>query len=397
MTAARLLRAWLAIAPAALVLRAAPAFQVDGLAPLAWSEVMARSAMARAGDSLAFGAPGAKWDYAPAVFALALCRLGERTGNPDYGRFAERAVGSFVAPDGEIRTYRVEEFSLDQVNPGKVVLALAERTGEERYRRAAERLRRQLAAQPRTQDGGFWHKQRYPRQMWLDGVYMASPFLAQYGRIFHEGAAFDEAVRQIRLAGLHTRDPASGLFFHGWDESRSQPWADRRTGTSPCFWTRALGWYGMAMVDVLDFLPEDHPGRGEVIARLNEWARGMLHCQDPATGEWYQVTDQGRRAGNYLEASGSAMAVYTLAKGVNRGYLPRSLAPAAVRGYEGLVRQFVRREKDGSANLTRVCQVAGLGYGRDGSFAYYLGEPIVDNDYKGVGPFILAGIEAGRL
>ena len=400
MRALRLWRASLALTAAIGALRAAaPAIPwcVDGATPLAWSERMARSAMARAGDSLACGAPGAKWDYSPAVLALALCRLEERTGDAAYGRFAERAVGSYIAPDGEIRTYRMEEFSLDQINPGKVILALYERTGEKRYALASERLRRQLAIQPRTAEGGFWHKQRYPHQMWLDGLFMASPFLAQYGRLFHEPADFDEVARQIRVVGVHTYDSASGLFFHGWDESRSQPWADRRTGTSPCFWGRALGWYGMAMVDALDDLPADHWARREIVARLGEWASGILRYQDPASGEWYQVVDQGPRSGNYLEASGSAMAVYTLAKGVNRGYLPRSLASAIRRGYDGLVGRFLRHGKDGSVSLTRICQTAGLGYGRDGSFAYYIGEPIVADDYKGVGPFILAGIEADRL
>ncbi len=365
--------------------------------PLDWSVRAARSAMARADGSLEWGAPGAKWDYTPAVFALALVRLSEATNDPSFERFAERAVGSFVSPDGQIRTYQLEELSLDQINPGKVVLALAERSGGAGYRAAAQQLRHQLAVQPRTSDGAFWHKKRYPDQMWLDGVYMASPFLAEYALRFRQPSDFDEVVRQIRLAGAHMYDSHSGLYRHGWDESRRQSWADPKTGVSPCCWSRAIGWYGMAMVDALDYLPVEHPGRAEVLTQLRRLAAGVVRHQDPKSGVWYQVTDQEARPGNYLEASGSAMFVYTLAKGVNRGYLAQDLVPAIRRGYAGLLRQFARVDEAGQVSIEGICQVAGLGYGRDGSFAYYLREPVVANDYKGVGPFIMTGIEVAAL
>ena len=248
-----------------------------------------------------------------------------------------------------------------------------------------------------TTEGGFWHKRRYPQQMWLDSAYMASPFLAGYAASFHQPADFDEAVKQLRLIGSHTYDPATGLYYHGWDESRTQAWADRTTGRSPSFWSRGMGWYGMALVDVLDLLPPAHPGRGELLAQLRRLAAGLARYQDPATGAWYQVTDQGARAGNYLEASGTAMFVYTLGQGVARGYLPPSYRSAACRGYAGLVRQFVRTASDGALSLTGICQVAGLGYGRNGTYDYYLSEPVVANDNKGVGPFILAGMAIDSL
>ena len=364
---------------------------------MAWSVRLARSQMQRSDGQLSFGAPGATWDYSPAVFLLSLWRLGERTGDPAYGRYARAVIDSYLTPEGNIRTYRLEEFSQDQVNPGKIVLALYERTREPVYLRAAQLLRRQLAGQPRNRAGGFWHKARYPDQMWLDGLYMAEPYLAQYGKIFHESADFDEVVKQFHIIAAHTYDPATGLFYHGWDESRRMAWADPATGHAPSFWSRGLGWYAMALVDSLDYFPPEHPGRAELIGLLNRVAAGIARYQDPRSGVWYQVTDQGSRAGNYLEASGSAMFVYAVAKGVNRGYLGPEYVAVARRGFDGLVREFIRENGDGSVSLIRVNQASGLAHPQDGTYAYYLRQPIVPDDPKGVGPFILAGIEVDRL
>ncbi len=370
-----------------------------GATPLEWSVRLADSEMARRGDSLVFTEGGqAKWDYAVGVFTLSLVRLGDQLGEPRYGKYAESVIGSFITPDGQIRGYRREDYNLDNINSGKTVLALFARTKDERYHKAAELLRRQLDTQPRTDAGGFWHKQRYPHQMWLDGLYMEAPFFAEYAREFHEPASsFDDVAKQLRVVAEHTYDPATGLFYHAWDESKAQSWANKATGTSPNFWSRAIGWYAMALVDVLDYLPADHAARPDIIATLRKVAAGVERWQDAGSGLWYQVTDQGDRKGNYLEATASSMFVYALAKGVNHGYLPRDYVPVILKGYAGLVAKLVKVDGRGQVTLTQCCAGAGLGYGRDGSFGYYISEPIVDNDPKGVGPFILAGLELQKL
>ena len=370
-----------------------------GATPLEWSVRMADSEMARRDDKLAWKENGsAKWDYTSGLFALSLLRLDERVHDPRYIKFAESTIGSFIAPDGSIHGYQPKDYSLDNINPGRTALDLYQLTRDERYRKAADLLRRQLESQPRTSEGGFWHKQRYPHQMWLDGLYMASPFYAEYAKLFHEPAtAFDDVAKQIRQVAAHTYDPASGLFYHGWDESKQQDWANKTTGTSPNFWGRAIGWYGMALVDVLDFLPRDHPARREIIATLQKLCTGVVKHQDPEGGLWYQVVDQGGRKGNYLEATASSMFVYTMAKGVNHNYLSRDYVPAILKGYQGIVGKLIKVDEKGGVTLTQCCSVAGLGYGRDGSYEYYLKEPVVQNDLKGVGPFILAGIELQNM
>jgi unsaturated rhamnogalacturonyl hydrolase len=360
---------------------------------------MADSEIARRADSLAWTPGGkAKWDYAAGLFALSLLKLNERVTNPAYVHFAQKAIGSFVTPDGSIQGYQSADYSLDNLNPGKAVLALYRLTGETRYRKAADLLCHQLETQPRTSEGGFWHKQRYPHQMWLDGIYMAEPFYAEYASEFHQPAsAFDDIAKQIRLIAAHTYNANAGLFYHGWDESKTQEWANKRTGASSNFWGRAIGWYGMAMVDVLDFFPTNHPARAEIIVILHNLAAGVTRHQDPATGLWWQVMDQPGRQGNYLEATASSMFVYTLAKGFQRGYLPAEYRETARKGYRGLVEKLLTKDEQGRVSLTQCCSVAGLGYGRDGSYDYYIKEPVVENDLKGVGPFILAGIELDQL
>jgi len=378
---------------------APPSDRFGGSTPLQWSVRIADSEMARRGDSLAWKEGGsAKWDYTTGLFTLSLLKLHERVNDPRYVAFAENAIGSFVSTDGTIHGYKIEDYSLDNINPGKTVLALYQLTKEERYKRAADRLRAQLDIQPRTAEGGFWHKQRYPHQMWLDGIYMGSPFYAEYAKLFREPTvSFNDVAKQIRLVAAHTYDPKSGLFYHGWDEAKEQVWADKTTGASPNFWGRAIGWYGMAVVDVLDYLPKDHPARPEIIATLKKLCDGVVKHQDPASGLWWQVVDQGGRPGNYVEATASSMFVYAMAKGVNHGYLSRDYVPAIVKGYKGIITKLIKTNVDGNVSLTQCCSVAGLSAGRDGSFTYYVKEPIVDNDLKGVGPFILAGVEMQQL
>lgn len=334
-----------------------------------------------------------RWAYEWGVVLRGIEQLWRRTGQRAYFDYIKRNIDAFVQPDGSIRTYTLEEYNLDQINPGKLLFALWSETGDERYRQAALRLREQLRTHPRTTEQGFWHKNIYPHQMWLDGIYMQGPFYAEFARRFDEPAGFDDVARQIVLVERHTRDPETGLLYHGWDESRQQAWADPETGCSPHFWGRAIGWYVMAIPDVLDYLPHDHPQRDAIIDIFRATIDALIRVQDPATGLWYQILDQPDRAGNYLETSASCMFVYALARGVAQGYLPPDNYDIAARAYQGVIDNYVEVDAAGAVRLHGICSVAGLGgtpY-RDGSFAYYVGEEIATNDYKGVGAFILAG------
>jgi unsaturated rhamnogalacturonyl hydrolase len=336
-----------------------------------------------------------RWHYEPGVALLALQQVWLKTGRPVYYDYIKRNMDEFVGPDGSLRTYRQEEHNLDQINQGKVLFLLYETTGDERYKKTAFLLRDQLRSQPRTNEGGFWHKQIYPHQMWLDGIYMASPFCAEFARRFNEPEGFDEAANQILTIAAHARDPGTGLLYHAWDESKRQKWADSHTGCSPHFWGRALGWYAMALVDVLDHLPEEHAQRAPIVAILRTTMDAVVQVQDADSGLWYQVLDQGDRPGNYLESSASCMFVYAIAKAVRRGYLDKRYAASAKKGYDGILAQFVTVDPEGLVNLDGICAVAGLGgkpY-RDGSYEYYVSEKTIANEYKGVGSFVMASLE----
>jgi unsaturated rhamnogalacturonyl hydrolase len=357
-----------------------------------WSVRMAESVMRR--DSIVHP----EWDYVAGVLLLGIHRVGERTKDPRFASYVKRNVDRLVRPDGTIATYDLEEFNLDQINEGKLLFPLYARTHDERYRKAAALLREQLRRHPRTSEGGFWHKKTYPNQMWLDGLYMAQPFYAQYAKELGESAAFDDVAKQLLLMARHARDPRTGLYYHGWDESRSESWADRSTGLSPAFWGRAMGWYAMALVDVLDFMPAEHKDRAALIRVFQDVARAVRDVQDPVSGLWYDVLDQPNRAGNYHEASASSMFVYALAKGARRGYLSADYRDVATRGFDGIVRDLVTVDAEGLVSLNKVVAVSGLGgkQKRSGTFEYYISEPVVSNDPKGVGAFILAAEELGR-
>lgn len=368
-------------------------------APIEWSKRMADSQIARLGDE-ASHKPGGKWDYALHVTLLGMLELGAYTGDPKYAGFVEKSTGTWIGPDGAISGYKLEDYNLDNLAPGRTLLTLYKLTGGERYKKAADILRSQLERHPRTDEGGFWHKKRYARQMWLDGLYMGEPFYAGYTRLNGGGnAAWDDIARQFRLIDQHLYDPQAGLYYHGWDDAKVQNWANKETGRSANFWGRGVGWWMMALVETLEDFPEKHPARAGLVAILKKTADGIVRWQDPASGLWWQVLDQGGREGNYLEGTASAMFVYSLAKAVNDGLLPREYLKPAVAGYAGIVRELIRVGVAGDVNLTKCCQVAGLGQPdkRDGSYGYYISEPVVENDLKGVGPFIQAGIEFDRL
>jgi unsaturated rhamnogalacturonyl hydrolase len=355
----------------------------------AWSIRMVESTLQR------YTLKDALWHYEHGLQVMAIQKAGEATGEPRYMRFVSDWIDTFVQADGTIRTYRVDEYNLDQINAGKLLFGALEDTGDERYRKALGLLREQMRTQPRTNSNGFWHKKIYPYQMWLDGIYMAGPFLAEYARRFDEPATFDEVVYQIKLIDTHTRDDKTGLLYHAWDESRQQPWCDPETGRSPHFWGRAIGWYVMAIVDILDHLPRKHAHRQDLIAILERTAHALVRVQDETTGLWYQILDLPDREGNYLEASASTMFVYAFAKAVREGYLAQDFLLSARRGYHGLLQTLIKIDLQGVLTLEGICSVAGLGgepY-RDGSFEYYVNEKVTPNDPKGVGPFILAALE----
>ncbi len=356
-------------------------------APAAWSVRMADSVMRR-------NAPY-RWHYECGLMHRAIEQVWLTTREARYCDYIKRDVDAFVGEDGNIRTYAVRDYNLDQINPGRSLLMLHRHTGEDKYKKAACLLREQLKGQPRTSEGGFWHKKIYPHQVWLDGLYMALPFYAEFGRMFGEPAALDDAALQIIVVEEHARDPRTGLLYHGWDESRQMAWADPDTGCSPHFWGRAVGWYAMAMVDVLDYLPHDHPKRKTIREILERLAAALVRVQDAPTGLWHQVLDQGGRAGNYLEASASCMFVYSMAKAVRQGVLGENCLDVARRGYQGILANLIRVDDQGQVNLENTCGSAGLGgtpY-RDGSYEYYVNEKIVVNDYKGAGAFVLASLE----
>ncbi len=335
------------------------------------------------------------WCYESGVVLLGIERLYQKCRHPRYWQYIKDNMDEFVAPGDAIRTYRLDEYNLDQINQGKLLFPLFHTIQNERYLRAAFLLRHQLKSHPRTNQGGFWHKQIYPHQMWLDGIYMASPFYAEFGKTFGEPSAFDDVAHQIILIEQHTRDPKTGLLYHGWDESKTQRWANPETGCSPHFWGRAMGWYAMALVDVLDHFPRDHSQRAAILAILQRLAEAIANAQDRATGLWYQVLNLPDKPGNYLEASASCMFVNALAKGVRLRYIAPKYLDTAVIGYAGIVKQFVRADSQGLVNLNGICSVAGLGGNpyRDGSFEYYVSEPVVTNDHKGIGAFLLASNE----
>ncbi len=341
-----------------------------------------------------------KWGYTQGLVGISFQQLTELTGDSTYVKyFKESYLDKMIDENGIIIGYKMSDFNIDKINSGKLLFDVYEQTNDFRYKSAMDTLRQQMRLHPRTEDGGFWHKKRYTHQMWLDGLYMGSPYLAEYALEFNKPELFDDVVNQIITVNKHTYDAETGLNYHAWDESKSQKWADPETGKAPNFWGRAQGWYAMAIVDVLDFLPEDHEDRDEIIAILQNMVDAILKVRDPDTGMWYQVLDQGNREGNYLEATCSSMFTYVMLKGVRKGYLDKSIEPIAEESYNNLVKEFVVENEDGTISLTRCCGVAGLGGNpyRDGTYEYYINEIIRDNDPKGVGPFILASLEKYRI
>ncbi|MFP5040182.1 glycoside hydrolase family 105 protein [Parasediminibacterium sp. JCM 36343] len=360
-----------------------------------WSEKAASTVMNVWKDT----ASANKWAYEQGVFMRGIEEVWLLTGDKKYFKYMQNYLDGLIGADGAIKGYKEDDYNIDNILLGRAVLTLYKVLGSEKYYKAAMQLRRQIKNQPRTNEGGFWHKKRYPNQMWLDGLYMCEPFYAEYATLFNEEEDYNDIANQFIYMENHARDIKTGLLYHGWDESKKERWSDPKTGLSQNFWGRADGWYAMALVDVLDKIPMNHLKRGELLAILGRLATAIQKYQDASTGLWYQVLDKETEKGNYLEASASCMFVYALAKSVRQGYLPTSYQPVAEKGYTGIVNKFIETDANGQVNLNGTVSVAGLGgtpY-RDGTYQYYLSEKVVQNDAKGIGAFIQAAVEIERL
>lgn len=378
----------------------APAYKTKAQTPEKWSARMAATLMAAHADSFCYDkSKRARWDYELGLFMKSVEALWRQSGDGNYYRYIQKQMDFYIQNDGQIRTYDMQTFNIDHVAPGRAALLLWQQTGKEKYRLAAQTLREQLARHPRTKEGGFWHKKRYPWQMWLDGLYMAQPFYAEYSLLFNEPQNFDDIANQFIWMEKNARDPQTGLLYHAWDESREQGWADKNTGRSPHFWGRAMGWYAMALADALDYFPKEHPKYGQLTGIFQRLAVAVVKVQDAQSGVWYQVPDRPNEPGNYREASASCMFAYALLKGVRLGHLDAQFQEAGKKAYSGILKEFMLQDADGSWHLDKVCSVAGLGGNpyRDGSFQYYISEPVRRDDLKGAGPFILASLEMERL
>ena len=358
-----------------------------------WSQRMAETAMKLWPDSTA------RWSYEPGIVLQGITNVWQQTADKKYFKYVQGYMDKLVTDSGIIKNYKKDDYTLDNVECGRLALMLFNVTEKAKYYKAALQLRQQLAEQPRNAEGGFYHKKRYTGQMWLDGLYMAEPFYATYAYTFHEDTDFNDIAKQFILIDQHARDPKTGLLYHGWDATHKEHWADPSTGLSASFWGRADGWYAMALVDVLDEFPKNNPNREKLEAILHRFAEAIKKYQDPQTGLWYQVLDKAGAAGNYPEASASCMFVYALAKAAREGYLPESYAEVAKKGYKGILDKFIEVDADGQVNLNGTVTVGGLGGNpyRDGSYKYYLSEKVVKNDPKGVGAFIQASVEIERL
>lgn len=344
------------------------------------------------------GAQKPKWEYTPTLMARAFVELYAATKDTVYLNHAQRFADQFIGEDGTILTYKQSLYNMDRIQGGNFLILLNTINPQPQYLTAIETLRDQLREQPRTEEGGFWHKQVYEHQMWLDGLFTGTTFYARYAAWKPEPEAWSDVARQFLVVDQHTRK-ANGLNHHGWDESRQMGWADSITGCSPETWGRAEGWYVMALADVLEMMPKEQPERPALEVILQRVLDALLTVQDKDTHLWYQVPDKGDQEGNYLESTCCAMYAYAMAKGVRIGVLDQPYKAEAQQVIEGLKKHKLVRNEDGTLSLTDCCAVAGLGGNpyRDGTYAYYIHERIREDDPKGVAPLIIACIELSKL
>ncbi len=320
---------------------------------LKWSERMALSVMKRHPKAFQIDdKTEIKWDYVHGLVLYSFQKLYEKTQNQKYYEYLVQYSDTLIEPNGNIKTYKLEDYNIDMLNAGKILFFVYNKENTEKYLKALQLLRKQISQHPRTKEGGFWHKKRYPNQMWLDGLYMGAPFYAQYISEFDQTKNFDDVAKQFDLIQKAAFDKNTGLLYHGWDESKQMAWADKKTGCSPNFWSRSLGWYAMALVDVLDFIPAENAHHARLVGYLNQLAQALIMFQD-ASGLWFQVTNGGNQNGNYLEASGTAMFTYALAKGVNKNYLDKKYWAFAEKAFDGMTSKLIKIDNNGEIYLRK--------------------------------------------
>ncbi len=341
----------------------------------------------------------AVWNYIDGCIMTALLNEAEETGEKKYSDFVERFIDWYVGEDGSMRGYSIDKYNLDDVNEGRVLFDLYRMTGKEKYKKAIFLLHEHLEKQPRTNTGNFWHKLIYPDQIWLDGVYMAQVFSVRFQLEFGGGDCSD-TINQIRNVRRLMFDENKKLYYHGCDCSKTVYWADKETGCSKSFWLRSIGWFTVALADIIDYMD---PGsdRDEMTGIFREAIEGIAQYADPETGMYYQVVDQGDREGNYLETSGSSMIAYAMMKGARLGVLDEKYIQAGHKTFDGICRKYLKFSDSGELDLGGICLMAGLGpecdLRRNGTFEYYISEPVVENDAKGVAPFLLCYTEVKRF
>ncbi len=369
-----------------------------------WSSLAADEVLLIHPHYINFDTPSLAWNYPQGLILHAIWNVWRETHQQKYMDYVKESLDFYLPDTGGIKTYVQEDFRQDDILMGRVILDLYESNKEVKYKNAATVLRAQLRKQPRTLEGGFWHKKVYPDQMWLDGMYMSEPFYAQYAKVFNEPRDFDDIAKQFILMANHARDPKTGLMYHGWDFQKKEKWSDPKTGNSPCFWGRSIGWYMMGLVDVLDYFPTDNPKRQKLISVFRDLCSSVLKYQDQKTHLWYQVVDQPGRQGNFPESSASAMFAYSFAKGAKKQYLSEKFFDAATEAFDGLVNYSVKMEQSTTQGengtqstfvLENTSGTVGLGGSpyRDGSYKYYTDIPKESNDFRGIGPFILAALQ----
>jgi unsaturated rhamnogalacturonyl hydrolase len=339
------------------------------------------------------------WGFELGIVLAGMNSVWTATNDPMYLDYLQHAVDQFVQPDGTIVSYDSQAYALNNILIGRQLLTLYRATHQEKYKLAAEKLRQQIATQPRTVSGGVWHSRTTPNLMLLDDQFMLAPFYAEYAATFHEPQDLDDIVKQFALLEQHTRDATTGLMFHGWDESRTAPWANVSTGTSANLWARGMGWYLMALVDTLPYVPEHDPHRTVLLAMLHRAAAAVERAQDPQSNLWYQILDKPGAKENYIESSSVLMFTYALGKSARLGYLPKGYGIAAARAWKAIRLRFIRTAASGEVKITGTVTHIALGASPadDGSYDYYLHAPVVDDDPKGVGAFLLAGSEMELL
>ena len=327
--------------------------------------------------------PANSFHYHQGVFLYGMLRVWEVTRKEEYFNYTKAYIDHLIDSEGN---FYFDRDQLDSLQVGILLYPLFEKTKDPRYLVAAKKLRYLVQTINKTSEGGFWHKDKYPYQMWLDGLFMAGPFLLMYGEHFREDELTQTVLRQEQLMRKHMKDSKTGLFYHAWDEKKQQPWANSETGCSPEFWGRSVGWYGTALVDILELLGNKKRGQEEIIQSLQEFIPAIVAQQDQQSGLWYQIVDKGEQPDNWLESSCSALFLYTIAKAIKNGWVDESYHAVVKKTYDGLIEHMI--DVEGSfLTLKGICIGTSAG-----TYDYYVERPTSENDLHGMGAFILASM-----